>query len=142
LRFRYRSDIKISVVRRRKAQVGFASEEATAALFARIPASSAAKLDRASFELKRPKREIVAQLVDRYAGELALHDEEWTFGRHSFEPAVEPEVLTLEQVATLLQVEPGEVQKLAARRELPGRQIGDEWRFSRRAVLRWLEVTE
>ncbi len=111
-------------------------------MFARIPASSAAKLDRAAFELKRPKREILAELVERYAGELALHDDDWTLGRHSFEPAAEPEVLTLEQVAALLQVEPGEVQELASRSELPGRQIGDEWRFSRRAVLRWLEGPE
>jgi excisionase family DNA binding protein len=124
--------------RRRKPQVGFAPEEGTAALFARIPASSAAKLDRASFELKRPKQEILAQLVERYAGELALQDE-WTLGRHSFEASVEPEVLTLEQVAVLLQVDPEEVRKLASRGELPCRQIGDEWRFSRRAVLRWLE---
>jgi excisionase family DNA binding protein len=130
------------VARRRKPQVGFAPEEATAALFARIPASSAAKLDRASFELKRPKREILAQLVERYADELALHGEDWTLGRHSFEPAVEPEVLTLEQVAALLQVELEEVRALAARNELPGRQIGDAWRFSRRAVLRWLEGAE
>jgi excisionase family DNA binding protein len=130
------------VARRRKPQVGFAPEEETAALFARIPASSAAKLDRASFELKRPKQEIVARLVDRYAGELALHDDEWTVGRHSFEPALEPEVLTLEQVAALFQVEPGDVRKLAAANELPGRQIGAEWRFSRRAVLRWLEGPE
>jgi excisionase family DNA binding protein len=130
------------MARPRKPQIGFAPEEPTTGVFARIPASSAAKLDRASFELKRPKREILAELVERYAGELALHDDEWTLGRHSFEPAAEPEVLTLEQAATLLQVEPEEVRKLAARSELPGRQIGDEWRFWRRAVLRWLEGPE
>jgi excisionase family DNA binding protein len=128
--------------RRKQPQFGFASEEETAALFARIPASSAAKLDRASFELKRPKQEIVARLVDRYAGTLAVHEEEWTLGRHSFEPAAEPEVLTLEQVASLLQVEASAVEELAAGGELPGRKIGEEWRFSRRAVLRWLEGPE
>lgn len=130
------------MARRRQRQIGFVPDEPTAALFARIPASSAAKLHRASFELKRPKQEILAQLVDRYAGELALQDDDWAVGRHSFEPAGEPEVLTLEQAAELLQVEPEDVRKLAAGGELPGRRIGSEWRFSRRAVLRWLEGAE
>jgi Helix-turn-helix domain len=125
--------------RPRKHKLGFVAEEETAALFARIPASSAAKLDRAAFELKRPKREIVAHLVDRYAGVLGVHDEEWTLGRHSFEPASVLEVLTLEQAAVLLQVEPAALRNLAERGDVPAREIAGEWRFSRRAVLRWLE---
>jgi hypothetical protein len=38
----------------------------TTALFVRIPRDEAEKLDRASFELKAPKRELVAALVARY----------------------------------------------------------------------------
>jgi hypothetical protein len=38
----------------------------TSALFVRIPRGEAEKLDRASFELKAPKRDLVAALVARY----------------------------------------------------------------------------
>lgn len=38
----------------------------TSALFVRIPRDEAEKLDRASFELKAPKRDLVAALVARY----------------------------------------------------------------------------
>jgi excisionase family DNA binding protein len=56
------------------------------------------------------------------------------FGRHD----ATPEVLTGEQLAGLLQVDVKTVRSLAARGQLPGRKIGREWRFSRRAVLDWL----
>ena len=42
------------------------------------------------------------------------------------------------QAADLLQVSEGEVQALAERGELPGRRIGDQWRFARSALLTWL----
>jgi len=58
-------------------------------------------------------------------------------GRHAFRP-FEPDVLTLEEVAELLAVEPDAVAELAAAGELPGRKIGDAWRFARAAVLDWL----
>jgi excisionase family DNA binding protein len=41
-------------------------------------------------------------------------------------------------VAELLQVDPDDVSALADAGELPGRKIGDEWRFLRSAVLGWL----
>jgi excisionase family DNA binding protein len=50
-----------------------------------------------------------------------------------------PEVLSLENAAELLQVAPDDLQAVAAAGELPGRKIGETWRFSRAAVLRWLE---
>ena len=42
------------------------------------------------------------------------------------------------EVAELLQVEEEVVTELADEGELPGRMLGDEWRFSRTAVLEWL----
>jgi excisionase family DNA binding protein len=39
---------------------------ATEALFVRIPAEHARRLDRAAFELRRPKRALVSELVERY----------------------------------------------------------------------------
>jgi excisionase family DNA binding protein len=46
--------------------------------------------------------------------------------------------LTAEQLAELLQVDAKTVRALAACGELPGRKLGRNWRFSRRAVLDWL----
>src|SRR5918999_4387261 len=123
-------------------------------LYVRIPTAEARKLDRAAFELGTPKQDLVAGLVARYVdpGDLgALEelagrrrvtvetaDDTLTVGRHSFQPAGPSEVLTLDELAALLQVEPAEVERMAEAGELPGRRIGEEWRFSRRAVLDWL----
>ena len=63
---------------------------------------------------------------------------EWTVGRHSFRPAEIPEVLTPAQLAELLQVDAEMVVALAEQSELPRRKVGEEWRFSRTAVLAWL----
>jgi excisionase family DNA binding protein len=108
--------------------------EPTSALFVRLPAASAERLDRAAFELKTPKRELVASLVDRYLGA-----DEIVIGRAATQIG-EPDVLTLEQLADLLQVDEKTVRTLAAKGELPGRRLGREWRFSRQAVLDWLAM--
>jgi excisionase family DNA binding protein len=118
----------------RKTPVGFAPPaEPLAPLFVRIPSGLAARLDRAAGELRRPKQELVA---------AALSDEEWALGRAVLAPAAaaptEPEVLTTEQLAALLQVDEDTVRRLAAAGEMPGRKVGAHWRFARRAVLEWL----
>ena len=142
---------------RKKREIGFGSSAAregieapaTSALFVRIPRAEAEKLDRAAFELKRPKQDLVAALVARHvdpdtpsglAGLRALEVDErgLTVGRHSFRPAQEREVLTVEQLAELLQVDAKTVRELAGQGELPGRKVGSDWRFSRQAVLEWL----
>ena len=120
-------------------------------LFVRIPASEAEKLDRAAFELKTPKQDLVSGLVARYvdpspSGLASLRrtitvesaDESLVVGQHSFRPNEVPEVMTLADVAGLLQADEAEVEALADKGELPGRRIGSEWRFARSAVLDWL----
>ena len=47
-------------------------------------------------------------------------------------------MLTPAQAAELLQVAEDEVVELAEAGELPGRRIGDQWRFSRPALIAWL----
>jgi excisionase family DNA binding protein len=111
-------------------------EQQTSPLFVRLPAASAERLNRAAFELKTPKRELVADLVDRYLG-----SEEVPAGRATTQ-AREPDVLTVEQLAELLQVDDKTVRALAAKGELPGRKLGRHWRFSRQAVLEWLANPE
>ena len=58
-------------------------------------------------------------------------------GHHSFRPR-EPEVLNVDEVGELLQVEPELVLEMAGRGDLPGRRLGEEWRFARAALLSWL----
>ena len=120
-------------------------ERATTALFVRIPQAQARALDRLAFESRRPKQAVVSELLSQYIGEPAgrrvtieTREEPATvIGRHAFRP-FEPDVLTLEDVADLLQVDPAKVEQLARAGELPGRRIGDAWRFARAAVLDWL----
>lgn len=142
-------------MRRRRHPLGFSSDESreeTTPLFARIPARQAAQLDRLSFELKLPKQEILSQLIARHLGTLARSDEsasplevegeEMVLGRHSFRALGVPEVLTPAQAAELLQVEEVLVRALAEDGTLPGRLVGDEWRFSLQALLAWLAQPE
>jgi len=110
--------------------------EPTSPLFVRLPTASAEKLSRAAFELKTPKRELVADLVDRYLGA-----EDVAVGRVASQLR-EPDVLTIEQLAELVQVDEKTVLSLAAKGELPGRKLGRNWRFSRQAVLDWLATPE
>jgi excisionase family DNA binding protein len=113
-------------------------------LFVRLPAAEADKLDRASHELRVAKKDLVTALVARAEFDgmrrvvVDVGHDELTVGRADFRPHPSPEVLTLAQAAELLQLDPAAVADLAAAGELPGRKIGDEWRFSRAAVLAWL----
>jgi excisionase family DNA binding protein len=116
------------------------------ALFVRIPSAEAAKLHRAADALGAPKRELIANLVARYVdpedpvalSALGGAQADWSVGQHSFRPAAELEILTSAQLATLLQVEEEVVVELAETGELPGRKVGEDWRFSREAILAWL----
>jgi excisionase family DNA binding protein len=119
------------------------------ALYVRIPTAEAEKLHRAADVLRTPKRELITKLVARFdphdpvwteelAGPPMPAAAEWEVGRHSFRPVEIPEVLTPAQLAELLQLDEEAVVELAERGDLPGRKLGDEWRFSRSAVLAWL----
>jgi len=118
-----------------KRRIGFSQPaEETVAVFARVPASAGKKLATTALELGRPKQEVIAELVDRYAGMLG---EEFSIGRATV-ATDPPEVLTPEELAALLQVDVATVLTLATACEIPGRQLNGEWRFSRAAVLTWL----
>ena len=128
-------------------------DDDTAALFVRLPLEEAEKLDRFAFERRMPKRDVVRRLVAERLddADVLWHrpapppftrplapDAEVVVGHADFVPAPALEVLTVEQAAELLQTDPEAVRTLADAGELPGRKIGDEWRFLRRAVLAWL----
>jgi excisionase family DNA binding protein len=150
-------------------------------LFVRLPPRIAERLDRAAFELRLSKKELVTALLSRHMDDDELdgpdrlrqiHEEVEHFrtagglpgkrkllvhlrsdadgplpdgppahagvGNATFRSFDTPEVLTLEDAAELLQVAPGELQALAVAGEIPARRIGESWRLSRVAVLRWL----
>jgi excisionase family DNA binding protein len=125
-----------------------AGERDTAALFVRIPAAQARALDRLAYESRRPKQAVVSELLSRYIGEgpgerrrrvtvETQDDSGMVLGHHAFR-AFEADVLTLDEVSELLGVEPALIEQLAQDGELPGRRIGEAWRFARSAVLSWL----
>ncbi len=69
---------------------------------------------------------------------VEMPDEGMTVGHHAFTPNAAPDVLTPAQAAELLQVTEAEVLELAGSGALPGRRIGEHWRFSRPALIAWL----
>src|ERR687886_137250 len=127
------------------------TEEERTALYVRIPKSHADKLDRAAFELKVPKQDLGGGLVGgrkfapgfpRRRTEVVEVDEGLSVGRASFLPAEPPEVLTLAEAADLLRVDEDVLAAMADAGKLPGRKLGDEWRFARAGLLRWLAGDE
>ena len=51
-----------------------------------------------------------------------------------------PPVMTVDQVAAYLQVSKRTVYNMAAAGELPAAKVGDQWRFYRPEIDRWLRV--
>src|SRR3954454_21845335 len=123
------------------------NDEKRTALYVRIPQSQAEKLDRAAFELKVPKQDLIAGLVEdmkiapgftRRRTEVVEVDDSLNVGRASFLPYGQPEVLNLAEAADLLQVEGAVVESRPDASALPGRKLGADWRFSRIALIDWL----
>ena len=54
------------------------------------------------------------------------------------QPQGAPEVMTVDNLAAYLQVSRKAVYTLAQRDELPAAKLGDQWRFKRSMVDRWL----
>jgi excisionase family DNA binding protein len=52
------------------------------------------------------------------------------------------DVLTLAEVAAYLRVSEADIVDLMRRKGMPGRKIGNEWRFLRTAVQEWLRLPE
>jgi excisionase family DNA binding protein len=126
------------------------SPEPTRAIYVRLPVPEAEKLDRAAERLRASKRDVIAALlsdhlepdddglVQRLQRSVIDTSEPMTLGRHSFTPAPAAEVLTLDDAAELLRVSPQALRERAESGDIPARRIGDEWRFSREALLAWL----
>ncbi|MFZ0384771.1 MAG: helix-turn-helix domain-containing protein [Solirubrobacteraceae bacterium] len=103
-------------------------------LYVRLPADQAQRLDHVASSTGQSKRRLVEDAVRQH---LAA-DEGLVVSRAALREDA-AEVLTLEEAAALLRVEAGALLTIAARGELPGQQIGEQWRFSRTALLDWLD---
>jgi excisionase family DNA binding protein len=126
------------------------------ALFVRLPAQAVDKLDRAAEALGMRKKDLVAGLVTKYVdpdsrrglselGALStprvsaeVGDTGPTRGSYSFHAYDLPEVLSVEQAAQFLQIDPAVVIEMAESGQLPGRKLGEAWRFARAALVTWL----
>jgi excisionase family DNA binding protein len=129
------------------------------ALFVRLTSEQAGRLERAAAAVPAHKKDLIGGLVERYvdpstpAGVDALREltgkrvtvelggDAPVVGHAEFRPAPIAEVLDAAGAAELLAVEEAAIIALAERGELPGRQIGGAWRFSRQALLDWLGTT-
>jgi hypothetical protein len=142
---------------------------ADGALFVRLPAAAVDKLDRASEALRMRKKDLIAGLVTRYVNPdnpralnalgtmgtrkvtVEMGDFSPTVGSYSFQPyetaaptpgAPPPEIMTADQAGQFLQLDEAVVVELAERGQLPGRKLGVVWRFSRAALVAWLDSPE
>ncbi len=52
-----------------------------------------------------------------------------------------PEILNIQELAVFLTIPRSTVYKLVRDGRIPGHKVGRHWRFSRGAILRWIEET-
>jgi excisionase family DNA binding protein len=117
----------------------------TKALFVRLPAEEAEKIERVAFERKLPKKEVIRMLVTDHLHEIPPPTpvprpapEAQSAGHMVYVPYDPPDVLTAHEAAKLLQADVESILAMAERGEIPARKIGDDWRFGRAALLEWL----
>jgi excisionase family DNA binding protein len=114
-------------------------------LYVRLPETEALRLDEAAHRLRRSKQDLITSLITAYGDPDTLRrvtvettEDRLTVGHAEFRPFSPPDVLTVDELAGWLQTDAEAIMKLADDGELPGRKLGDEWRFARDAVLDWL----
>lgn len=103
-------------------------------LYVRLPADQAQRLNDVADSTGQSKRRLVEDAVRQHLAD----DEGLVVGRAAVREDA-PEVLTLQEAAALLRVEDAALLVIAQRGDVPCQQIGDQWRFSRAAVLAWLD---
>ncbi len=112
-------------------------------LYVRLSEQQSRRLQQAVSVSGKTKRQLVEDAVREH-----LSDEGLVVGRIArlepddrMPPSEEPgpEVLTLAEAAALLRVPEAALRAAAEHGDVPARWIGSRWRFSRAALLRWLE---
>ena len=72
-------------------------------LYVRLPIEEAEKLDRAAFEMKTSKQDLVTDMIRRFTVETT--DDGMAVGHAAFRPFSPPDVLTVAELASWLQVD-------------------------------------
>lgn len=130
-------------------------------LFVRLPETQARLLDRAAAAVPARKKDLISGLLAQHldpdtpeglealraiatpsgrARRIVIEPDESRLqpGFAAFSPAAPPEVLDPAGAADLLAIDVGTLLKLAEKGEVPGRRVGDQWRFARQGLLEWL----
>jgi helix-turn-helix protein len=132
--------------------------EDSKALFVRLANKDADLLDAAVAATGKSKRLLVSEAMREHlaGGEYVGGDdrpgrEELTVGRISLveegrtplsdadRTAPPNEVMTLPDAAAFLRLGEAQLERSAARSEVPARRIAGQWRFSRTALVAWLD---
>jgi excisionase family DNA binding protein len=100
-------------------------------LFVRIPAERARQLATSARAAGKAKQDFIADLIEGHPTKPAPVDSTGV-----------PEILTLDDLVAFLRIERADVLSRLAAGELPARRFGSEWRFSRTAILQWMEGTD
>lgn len=108
--------------------------DAQTPLYVRLSPDPARRLESAVAASGKSKRQLVEEAVGAHLSEAGL-----VVGSASLREEL-PEVLTAGEAATMLRVSEPQLLQAAERGDLPGRRIGDQWRFSRAALSAWLCV--
>ena len=98
-------------------------------LFVRLPRQQSAALDQLVSTTGRRKQHLVTEML---ADQLAVGHIEIAQDKGA------EEVLTLDEAAAILRLPVEAVRARVIGGDLPGRAFGEEWRFSRAALLAWL----
>ena len=126
------------------------TDEERRALFVRLPVEQARRVEAAARRVGRTKQDYVAAVLaasldaapEAGPGALRWTDRSDGPGATAGATGAVDEVLTLQELATLLKVSEGAVMDRVVAGDLPGRRFGDQWRFSRGAVLEWLDGSD
>jgi excisionase family DNA binding protein len=54
-------------------------------------------------------------------------------------PTALPDILDVNDLAKLIHIHPVTIRLHAAQGRIPGRQVGNRWRFSRERIMAWLD---
>lgn len=130
-------------------------------IFVRLPDSQARLLDRAAAAVPARKKDLISGLLARHldpdtpegleelraiatpsgrARRIVIEPDESRLqpGFAAFSPSAPIEVLDAAGAAELLAIDVKTLLKLAEEGEVPGRRVGDQWRFARQGLLDWL----
>lgn len=108
-------------------------DQTSKALFVRLAPADTNRLDAAVATTGMTKRQLITDAVRRH-----LTDDGLVVGRVALREDPD-QVMTPAEAALLLKLDEPAVIESATRGELPARRLAGEWRFSRAAVLAWLD---